>query len=90
MKKRNNITCGKKNLDYYLKLPYTVIMVPEEAGGFFANIKELPGCMTQGETIDETLKNIEEAKYLWLKTALEMKLDIPLPPLVLDTIKSPV
>jgi predicted RNase H-like HicB family nuclease len=68
-----------RDLDYYTKLPYTLVIIPEEAGGFFAKIEELIGCMTQGETKEETLKNIEEAKYLWLKTALERKMEIPIP-----------
>jgi predicted RNase H-like HicB family nuclease len=67
------------DLNYYLKLPYTLVIIPEEVGGFFVKINELPGCMTQGETMEETLRNIEEAKYLWLKTALERKMEIPLP-----------
>jgi antitoxin HicB len=68
-----------RDLDYFIKLPYTLVIIHEEAGGFFAKIDELTGCMTQGETIEETLKNIEEAKYLWLRTAIERKMEIPLP-----------
>jgi predicted RNase H-like HicB family nuclease len=67
------------DLDYYLTLPYKLVIVHEEAGGYFAEIDELPGCMTQGETMEEVVKNIDDAKRLWLKTALEDKLDVPLP-----------
>jgi predicted RNase H-like HicB family nuclease len=66
-------------LDYYLHLSYKLVIVPEEAGGFFAKIEELPGCMTQGETMEEVLRNIDDAKHLWLQTALEDKMEIPLP-----------
>lgn len=80
---KKTVTSRKKeeirDLNYYIKLPYTLVIIPEEAGGFFAKIEELTGCMTQGETIDETLKNIKEAKYLWLRTAIERKMEIPLP-----------
>jgi len=68
-----------RDLDYYFHLPYKLVIVPEEAGGFFAEIEELPGCMTQGETVDEVLRNIDDAKHLWLQTALEDKMEIPLP-----------
>ncbi len=68
-----------RGLDYYLNLPYTIAIVPEELGGFFAEIEELPGCMTQGETMEEVLRNIDDAKRLWLQTALEDRLEIPLP-----------
>lgn len=77
---KNKISGARRGgLDYYLKLPYTIKIIPEEAGGFFAKIEELSGCMSQGETIEETLKNIEDAKRLWLKTALKRKMEIPLP-----------
>jgi antitoxin HicB len=67
------------NLEYYLILPYKLVIVHEETGGFFAEIEELPGCMTQGETMDEVLKNIDDAKRLWLKTAYDDKMEIPMP-----------
>jgi len=48
-------------------------------GGYVAEIEELPGCMTQAETLDEALKAIEDARQLWIKTAYEEGQDIPLP-----------
>ncbi len=68
-----------KIIDYYRSLPYTIKIYPEEEGGFTAEIEELPGCLTQGETIEETLKNLEEAKELWIETAINMGKKIPLP-----------
>ena len=32
-----------------------------EEGGFWAEVPALPGCISQGETIEETMKNISEA-----------------------------
>ncbi len=40
---------------------YTVIIYPAEEGGYWAKVPSLPGCYSQGESIDETLKNITEA-----------------------------
>ena len=37
-----------------------------EDGGFWAEVPALPGCFTQGETRDETEKNLEEAISGWL------------------------
>ncbi len=48
-------------------------------GGYVAEIKDLPGCLAQGETIEETLKNLNEARELWLETVLELGRFIPLP-----------
>jgi len=66
-------------LKYYMNLPYTVEIVPYQDGGFFAKIKELEGCMTEGETLEETLEMLEDAKRAWLEAALEDGLEIPLP-----------
>lgn len=70
---------GNNDLEYYMSLPYTIRLIPEEAGGYFAEIEELPGCMAQGETQAETLKNLEKSKRMWLESALEIGKEIPLP-----------
>lgn len=38
-----------------------------EEGGFWAEVPALPGCMTQGETMDELRANLHEAVELWLE-----------------------
>jgi predicted RNase H-like HicB family nuclease len=55
-------------LDYYLSLKYPISIYPEEEGGYTALIPDLKGCMTQGETLEEVVKNIEEARELWIET----------------------
>ncbi len=69
----------RKPLDFYLKLKYPVTIIPDETGGYVAEIEELPGCYTQGETLEETYANMEESRHLWLESAYEDGLDIPLP-----------
>ena len=49
----------------------TAIIRPEEAGGFSAEVPALPGCFTQGETIDEVRANLREAAEGWLAVAHE-------------------
>jgi predicted RNase H-like HicB family nuclease len=50
----------------------TAIVRPEpEAGGFSASIPALPGCHTQGETLDEVRANLREAAEGWLAVAHE-------------------
>jgi len=70
---------GDRNLAYYLNLKYPVQIVECDEGGYFVKIPDLPGCLSQGETVKEALKNIKEAKELWLETAFEDKAEIPLP-----------
>lgn len=45
-----------------------VIMEDEEVGGYVGIVPSLPGCQSQGETIDELMKNIKEAIELYLET----------------------
>lgn len=70
-----------KTLEYYLSLPYTIELTPDEDGYWFAEIPLLKGCMTQGASRDEALSMIDEAKELWLETALEERMEIPEPAL---------
>lgn len=47
---------------------YLVVIEEAEEGGYVAFTPDLPGCLTQGETLDETIRNIQEAMALWLAT----------------------
>lgn len=73
------IKTERKPLEFYLELKYSTTITPDATGGYVAEIEDLPGCFTQGETIEETYANIEEARRLWLESAYEDDLDIPLP-----------
>ncbi len=68
-----------KPLEHYLKLHYPVTFHEAPEGGYVAVIEDLSGCMTQGETLEETMSNILEAKSLWLEAAWESGMNIPLP-----------
>jgi len=48
-------------------MKYTIILEKEEEGGYSAQCLELPGAISQGETKEETLKNIKEAIEAVLK-----------------------
>jgi len=68
-----------KSIDEYLQLPYTIEVLPEEDGPWFARIKELPGCMTNAATPEEALVEIQILKREWLENALEDGFAIPEP-----------
>ncbi|MBX3064443.1 MAG: type II toxin-antitoxin system HicB family antitoxin [Anaerolineae bacterium] len=68
-----------KMLDYYLSLTYPIELIPDEDGYWFAQIPLLTGCMTQGASREEALEMIDEAKVLWLETALAEGIEIPEP-----------
>ena len=45
---------------------YTVILEREADGGYVATVPALPGCVSQGDTRDEALRNIREAMELYI------------------------
>ena len=69
----------KKPLEFYLNLNYPITMYPEEEGGFTVEVTDLPGCLSQGETVEEAFEMITEARELWLETAYEDNVPIPIP-----------
>jgi predicted RNase H-like HicB family nuclease len=46
-----------------------VVIHNAEEGGFWAEIPAFAGCVSQGETLEETLLNIKEAAEGWLEVA---------------------
>jgi predicted RNase H-like HicB family nuclease len=45
---------------------YTVILQRESDCGYVVNVPALPGCVSQGDSREEALRNIEEAIELYL------------------------
>jgi predicted RNase H-like HicB family nuclease len=58
---------------------YVVTLVPGEDGFIVAECPSLPGCVSQGKTKDEALKNIKEAIEGILDVRREMNNPIPPP-----------
>ena len=49
---------------------YTVVLLPEpEEGGYSVLVPALPGCVTQGETVEECLALAQDAIIGWIATA---------------------
>lgn len=69
----------QKSAQEYLKQPYARILIPDEEGGYSAEILEFPGCFAEGETADETMQALERAAESWIEAALEQGQDIPAP-----------
>ena len=45
-----------------------IVVHEAEEGGYWAEVPALPGCVSQGETMDELLANMREAIQAWLDT----------------------
>ena len=44
------------------------VIIEQDADGFYAHCPALKGCQTQGDTLDEAIRNIREAMELYLET----------------------
>ena len=53
-------------MKYKIRMTLKAIIHQAEEGGFWAEVPSLPGCVTQGETLDELKTNLREAVELWL------------------------
>ena len=56
-----------------------IIYWSEEDNAYIAEVPELPGCMTDGATYQEALKNVEVIIDEWIETAKNMGREIPVP-----------
>ena len=44
-----------------------IILEPSENGGYTVYVPSLPGCISEGDTKEEAIKNIQEAIELYLE-----------------------
>ena len=44
-----------------------VVLEPSDEGGYTVLVPSLPGCISEGETLDEAIANIREAIELYLE-----------------------
>ncbi|MBI1971024.1 type II toxin-antitoxin system HicB family antitoxin [Candidatus Woesearchaeota archaeon] len=55
---------------------FHVLIEQDDDGGFVGKVAELPGCLTQGDTLNELMDNIKEAIELYLEVQAEEKAGI--------------
>lgn len=49
-------------------MKYTIVLFPdEEEGGYTVTVPALPGCITEGDTLDEALENARDAIRLYIE-----------------------
>jgi antitoxin HicB len=56
---------------------YTVILYPEEEGGYSVLVPSLPGCVTQGETVEEALEMARDAIELYISVLRDRGENVP-------------
>ena len=66
------------SLDYPVQIER---LPPEDGGGYVATVPMLPGCMSDGETPEEALRNVQDAIAVWIEAAKQWGTPIPDPAL---------
>ena len=56
---------------------FVIVMEADEAGGYHAFCPTLPGCHSQGETLEEARQNIQEAVQCHIESLLKDKAPVP-------------
>lgn len=51
-----------------------VLLHPAEEGGFWAEVPGFPGCVSEGDDLEETLINVKEAAEGWVAVVTERAL----------------
>ena len=77
-KREVRLRASAGELARYLDAPYVRMIIPNaEEGGYLAEVLELPGCITEGDTLEEAYRNLEEAMAGWIEASLENGRPIP-------------
>lgn len=67
-------------MDEQLKYPFEIrYLSEEEGGGYLISFPDLPGCISDGGTIEEAIKNGIDAVDSWIKTSQEYNDPVPEP-----------
>ncbi len=69
----------RKSLEDYLSLEYPFHVIADPDGGYVVEFPDLPGCLTQVDSLEELPAMVEEARRIWITTAYEHGMDISLP-----------
>ena len=59
------------------ELKYPIVIYPAEEGGYVAEVPALKGCLAQGETLADCLKELRKVQSLWLESARRNKEKVP-------------
>ena len=66
---------------------FKIILEKEPSGGFSVSVPSLPGCATQGETLEECIHNAKESIELYIESLKEDNLPMPESDVLLEEIE---
>jgi antitoxin HicB len=68
-------------------MKYAILLEPQPEGRFTVMVPDLPGCVSQGETLEECRLMIAEAIEGWIETAQAHNIPIPQPSMRIDEVE---
>ncbi len=69
----------ERTVERYMALPYRVELIPSVEGGYVVRLPDLPGCVSQGDTVEEAMEMIRDAQRGWIEVMLENGRPVPEP-----------
>lgn len=73
----------REDIKRYSLLPYSLHVVPgictDGSVTFVASNPELPGCMSHGDTVEQAVQHLAEARELYIADLVERRLPVPMP-----------
>ncbi len=69
------------------KRRFKIILEPENEGGFSVTVPALPGCTTQGETLEECFKNATEAIKLYIQSLIDDNQPVPVADVLMEEVE---
>lgn len=73
------VSSERPRMEEYLEREYPFSVIAEPEGGYTIVFPDLPGCMSQVESLAEVGPVAEEIRTLWIETAYERGMEIPEP-----------
>jgi predicted RNase H-like HicB family nuclease len=88
-KRRSKLFCGCDSLSQSPRpggsaVKFRIIVEPDEDGVFVATVPSLPGCVSQGATRDQAVRNVREAIQGYLESLRER--GEPIPPAISEEV----
>ena len=65
------IPAGTIPMDFRVRV--TALVHPDESGGYWAEVPALPGCITEGQTLEEVRANLRDAAEGWLRANADIQ-----------------
>lgn len=63
------MTISDEEICAILARPYVRNLLPDEDGGYTVTVREFPGCIAEGDTAEDALRNFEAAAASWIEAA---------------------